>query len=184
MTTEPSTAALVRTRFAGFFFLIAGSIAVACMGAASSPQTTLSSAAPSGGASSPSVQGSADGVASVSAVLQAAGASVVELGEFDTEPLGGRGASLCVDGQQVSLYLFPTSEERAAATSRINPTDPSDLGTAMVSWAGNPKFWQSGRVVALYLGSDPAVEAGLTSVFGQPFARGQGRDPGPGGHDC
>lgn len=45
--------------------------------------------------------------------------------------------------------------------------------------AGNPKFWQRGRILVLYLGNDPAVEGDINTVLGQPFARGQGLAPGP-----
>lgn len=105
-------------------------------------------------------------------------------GAFSTEPLGGQGIGLCVAGQQVNVYVYPTPEDRAASAARIDPIDPSNLGTAIIEWAGNPKFWQADRLIVLYLGNDPAVEAGISSVLGAPFARGQGRDPGPNRHLC
>ena len=112
------------------------------------------------------------------------GAEVRTTGDFSTEPLGGKGIGLCVAGQEVSVYLYPTLEERAAVAARIDPQDPSNLGTSIIEWAGNPKFWQADRLIVLYLGSDPSVESGITSILGQPFARGQGRDPGPNRHSC
>jgi hypothetical protein len=126
----------------------------------------------------------ADTAATVATDLEAAGATVSELGAFNTDPLGGRGVHLCVDGQQVSVFEFDTEAKRAATAARIDPTDPSNLGTAIIEWAGNPKFWQRDRILVLYLGSDPAVEAGITTVLGPPFARGEGRDPGPDRHVC
>lgn len=89
-----------------------------------------------------------------------------------------------MSGQQVSVYLYPTAADRDAAAARIDPTDPSNLGTSIVEWAGNPKFWQADRIIVLYLGNDAAVETGITSLIGPPFARGQGRDPGPNRHSC
>lgn len=82
----------------------------------------------------------------------------------------------------MGVYVYPTPEEREAVAARIDPTDPSNLATPIVEWAGSPKFWQADRIIVLYLGSEPGVEAGLISVLGQPFARGQGRDPGPNRH--
>lgn len=125
-----------------------------------------------------------DPVAAFVASLQAAGAEVSATGDIETAPLGGQGVGLCVAGQEVRVYVYSTPEERQAVAARIDPTDPSNLGTSIVSWAGDPKFWQGDRILVLYLGTDPAVESGLTSVLGQPFARGQGRDPGPRGHAC
>jgi hypothetical protein len=109
---------------------------------------------------------------------------VTDRGAFNPDPLGGRGVRLCVAAQQVSVYLFPTEQEREAASARIDPNDPSTLGTAMVEWAGNPRFWQRGRIIVLYLGDAAAVEAGITSILGQPFARGHGRAPAPDRNAC
>lgn len=109
---------------------------------------------------------------------------MTDLGAFNPEPLGGRGVSLCVAGQQVSVYVFDTEAEAATVADRIDPADPSNLGTTIIEWAGNPTFWQRGGIIVLYLGSNPAVKAGLTSILGQPFASGQGRDPGPGRQAC
>lgn len=126
----------------------------------------------------------ADPVAAFVADLRGAGATVTELGAFNPMPLGGLGARVCVDGQTVRIYEFEAESERAAAAAGIDPADPSHVGTAIVEWAGNPRFWQWDRVIVLYLGSDHAVEARITSVLGPPFARGQGRDPGPDRDDC
>ena len=145
----------------------------------SSPSPNTSAAPTASPAAAPG-----DPTAGLGAALQAAGAEVRQTGAFNTDPLGGQGVGLCVAGQQVSVYVYPTSQERAAVASRIDPSDPSNLGTSMVEWAGNPKFWQADRIIVLYLGSDPAVESGISSILGQPFARGEGRDPGPDRHSC
>lgn len=126
----------------------------------------------------------ADPVAAFGAALQAAGATVGDLGAFNSGPLGGRGVRLCVAGQQVSVYLYEIEEERVAAATTIDPQDPSHVGRAIIEWAGNPRFWQRDRIIVLYLGGDPAVEAGITSVLGSPFARGQGRGMGPDTYAC
>jgi hypothetical protein len=51
------------------------------------------------------------------------------------------------------------------------------VGTAIVEWAGRPRFWQGNRILVLYLGESAATEALLTSVLGPPFAEGPGRAP-------
>jgi hypothetical protein len=124
-------------------------------------------------------------VSTLTADLRRAGASVAELGVFSTDPLGGRGVQLCVAGQQVRAYVFPTHEEATALARAIDPGDPSKIGQGLiVEWAGNPKFWQRGSVIVSYLGSDAATEADLTTVLGPPFASGLGRDPGAAAHRC
>ena len=165
--------------------LFATLLAAGCAGVTS--PSPLASELPTGSgpiASAPSVGSDTDPASAFEAALHAAGAQVQRTGEFNTEPLGGKGLGLCVAGQEVSVYLYATPEDRAAVAARIDPKDPSNLGTSMVEWAGNPKFWQADRLIVLYLGSDLAVESGITSILGQPFARGQGRDPGPNRHSC
>lgn len=121
-------------------------------------------------------------VAALVGALDAAGADVRVTGPFATEPVGGEGVGLCVDGQTVNVYVFPTADDSKAVADRIDPDDPSNLGTSMVSWIGAPRFWRAERLLVLYLGDDPAVESGLTSILGAPFARGEGGalpgDPG------
>ena len=166
--------------------LLVGALIMAGCAAAESPAPSASPVpSPSDAAgSSPSEAPASDPPAAFVAALRDAGAEVSETGAFNTDPLGGQGIGLCVAGQQVSVYVYPTPEDREAVASRIDPTDPSNLGTTIVEWAGNPKFWQADRILVLYLGSDPAVESGISSILGQPFARGQGRDPGPDRHSC
>jgi hypothetical protein len=119
------------------------------------------------------------------AALGAAGATVTDLGGFDPNPLSGTGTNLCVSGQKVMTYEFGTARERAEMAATIDPADPSKIGnSAIVEWAGNPTFWQRDRLIVLYLGSDPRILAGVSSVLGEPFAAGHGRDPGPAHHRC
>ncbi len=112
------------------------------------------------------------------AELSAAGVEAEQVETFSTEPVGGQGHLLCVDDQEVRVYLFANDEEAAAAAARIDPDDPSNLGDAIVEWAGNPRFWQRGPMLVLYLGEDQATAALITGVLGQPFAQGKG--PGRG----
>lgn len=125
-----------------------------------------------------------DPVAGFIADLEAAGTPVTRLGPFNPEPLADEGVRLCVDGQAVSVYVYQTSDARAAVAANIARTDPSNVGTAIIEWRGDPTFWQRDRLIVLYLGRDPATETTLSSVMGGPFATGRGRHPGPGGHSC
>jgi hypothetical protein len=183
---EPARAVSRLAGMARATALLLGALLIAGCAATQSPAPSSSPvpSAPVGASSSPSEGPGSDPVTSFVAALRAAGAEVRETGAFSTEPLGGQGIGLCVAGQQVSVYVYPTLEDREAVASRIDPTDPSNLGTSIVEWAGNPKFWQADRILVLYLGSDAAVESGISAILGQPFARGQGRDPGPDRHSC
>ena len=119
-----------------------------------------------------------EAVLALAGALEEAGADVNLTGEFSSDPIGGQGVAICVNGGQVNTYAFDSAEEADTVAARIDPEDPSNVGTAIVEWAGNPRFWKVERLLVLYLGDDAAVEAGLTSVLGSPFARGEGRAPG------
>jgi hypothetical protein len=67
---------------------------------------------------------------------------------------------------------------------KIDPKDPSNVGTGIVEWAGAPRFWLRDNVIVLYLGQDAATDAALRALLGTPFAEGEaGRMPLP-GPDC
>ena len=133
-------------------------------------------------ASSPSPSTVATGVEGLVEGLTAAAVPVRQADRFDAAPLPGHGVLLCIGREEVRVYSFASEQERANAAGTIDPADPSQIGTSIVEWAGNPRFWQRDRILVLYLGSDGATEAALSSVLGPPFARGVGRGPGgPGG---
>ncbi|MCA1735756.1 MAG: hypothetical protein LC739_06510 [Actinobacteria bacterium] len=104
--------------------------------------------------------------------LRSAGAEVDQAESFTTEPLGGQGLLLCVEREEVRVYLFGSGADAEQAAARIDPDDPSNLGNAIVEWVGQPRFWQRGPMLVLYLGEDPMVEDLLTQMIGPPFARG------------
>lgn len=164
----------------GLCLLLVTLLLSACVGPATPSPVLLST--PTAAPASPAP--SSDSVGAFGSALQDAGAEVREIGPFSPEPLSGSGTILCVDGQEVRVYAYATEDELAAAVSQINPTDPSQVGTSMVSWAGTPRFWRANRMIVLYLGDSPAIELGLTSVLGEPFARGDGRDSVLNRHSC
>jgi hypothetical protein len=125
-----------------------------------------------------------DGVEGLVSDLSASGASARAAGTFTADPLPGQGTLLCVGQEAVRVYSYASPEERAQVAARIDPRDPSKVGTAIVEWTGSPRFWQRDRILVLYLGSDAATEALLTAVLGQPFARGPGGRAGLPTRDC
>ncbi len=193
--TVPSRAVALVT---GLAFVL---VAAACGPSASPTPTTTATPAvspsampsadgePSGGpgqSPAPSTSSAAldDAVAGLVAALEENGATVTDRGPFSPDPFPGRGIVLCVANQEVRVYVFDTAAERAEVTGRIDPENPSNVGTSMVSWAGTPTFWQSDRIMVLYLGDDPALKSGLSGILGEPFASGEGGGPGPRGQDC
>ena len=109
------------------------------------------------------------------AELTEEGVEIDQAETFSTEPVGGQGQLLCVGDQEVRVYLFASDDEASAAAARIDPKDPSNMGNVIIEWAGNPRFWQKGPMLVLYLGEDQVTEDLITAVLGQPFAQGQGQ---------
>lgn len=125
-------------------------------------------------AGSPAPSAAGGGVEGLVSDLAAASAPVRQADRFDPAPLPGQGVLLCLGREEVRVYVFPTEQARAAAAGSIDPRDPSHIGTSIVEWRGNPRFWQRDRILVLYVGPDASIEALLTTFMGPPFARGQG----------
>ena len=105
-----------------------------------------------------------------------AGGAETRIGQvFSADPFAAQGFVLCVGTEQVRMYVFPSIGDRVEAAAKIDPANPSNIGTAMVSWNGRPRFWQVDRLLLLYLGEDAATEALLRNLLGLPFASGEGR---------
>jgi hypothetical protein len=126
----------------------------------------------------------AGGAEALVADLAAAGATATLGSNFLAEPLPGEGILACVGQEPVQIYVLKDHEAALEAASRIDPDDPSKVGTSIVEWAGTPRFWLRDRIIVLYVGDDADTEAVLRSVLGEPFAQGQpGRPPLP-APDC
>jgi hypothetical protein len=167
---------------------------VALLGACAGPSgpSPSPSASPIGSpgtspGSSPAASGSpaaVDGPERFVADIDAAGEEAREAGEFDASPIAREGLTVCVGEEHVQLYVFATADEAMARARTIDPRDPSNVGTAIVEWAGTPKFWLRDRMLVLYLGTEPETTQLLVKLLGEPFAAGQGRPPLPGPEIC
>ena len=69
------------------------------------------------------------------------------------------------------LQLFEYgSVSAASADAQKISHDGSGTATTKISWVGPPHFFLKGRVMVLYVGSDPAVLSLLQSLLGAQFA--------------
>lgn len=127
-----------------------------------------------------------DGTEGLVADLQAAGALTRELLVFEPTvwPPSAQASLVCVGDELISVYVFEDARRREETAGRIDRVDPTDVDESThIDWTGAPRFWQRDRILVLYVGGDETTEATLTSIMGQPFARGPGR-PAPRDERC
>jgi len=84
------------------------------------------------------------------------------------------GTTLRLSGDELSgpadiqAYEYADAAAAAQDASRILPDGISQ--STMVKGGGSPHFFRQGRLIALYVGNDPAVLRLLTALLGSPFA--------------
>lgn len=151
--------------------------AIGCAGPTPSSNPSVSpvdSATPGSTATTPRATPTfRQGLAGLVDDLTEAGAEATVADSFDGQPLAFEQVTVCVDGEIIRVFSYSSEQERGAVASRIDPTDPTNVGTGIVEWDGWPKFWQRDRIIVLYLGSDQATIDLLSGLMGDPFAQGQ-----------
>jgi hypothetical protein len=109
--------------------------------------------------------------------LEQAGASVRPAGSFKSEFFLVGGRKLTIDGRasvQVLQYGTVAAAERAAATISGDGDTirlPSG-GSAIIHWGNTPHFFQSGRILVLYIGRSRQVTSTLQDLLGSQVAGG------------
>ena len=63
-------------------------------------------------------------------------------------------------------------EEEAIKESMQVSTDGSSVGTTMISWIDTPHFYQTVKIIILYVGINPEMIGILSEVLGPQFAGG------------
>ena len=113
--------------------------------------------------------GSIRSVEDAIAALQEQGLSVTK-GDQMEQPFFSVPAVL-LNLPESGIQVFEYSDEAAAvADAEQVAADGSSVGTSMPFWVDDPHFYQDGKLIVLYLGSDEAVLGALEAVFGSQFA--------------
>ena len=101
--------------------------------------------------------------------LRVAGAGVEPAGIVKQPFFVPPGQLLTVNGGDVQVFEFASTEEAATAASTVS-TDGSSIGTSMVAWVAAPHFYQAGKLIVIYVGSDGGDINLLEEVVGSQFA--------------
>ena len=106
--------------------------------------------------------------ASLITALQASGATV-ETGEPISQAFfTPEGTLLKVNGADIQVFEYESMEAMEAEGSQVAP-DGGSVGTSIMMWVDTPHFYKTGRIIALYVGSDKAILALLEKVAGPQF---------------
>ena len=103
--------------------------------------------------------------------LKSTGTSV-ETGESVSQPFfTPQGQIIKLNGEDVQVFEYISEEEAFQEVMRVS-ADGSSVGTTMITWIDSPHFYQSGKIIVLYIGNTPEVVEILTEVLGSQFAGG------------
>jgi hypothetical protein len=107
--------------------------------------------------------------ASLIAALQAAGATVEVGDSISQDFFSPEGNIIKVNGADVQVFEYESADAMENESSQVAP-DGGSIGTSMVSWMDTPHFYKTGRIIALYVGSDQTSLDLLEMVIGPQFA--------------
>ena len=151
------------------FPLILVFLVIACAAPSTESATATSQAAPT---ESPATEPASVGdKASLIAALQASGATVEVRDPISQPFFTPEGNTIKINTADVQVFEYESAEAMESEASQVSP-DGGSIGTSMVSWIGTPHFYKTGKIIALYVGSDASVLELLKGTLGPQFAGG------------
>lgn len=108
--------------------------------------------------------------ASVAGRLEAMGLEVADVGVISQSFMPVEGSVITADGQGVQIYEFQ-SEKAAGAFASTVSRDGTQIGTSIATWIDTPHFYESGRLIVIYVGSSGRIDKALSSFMAK-FAGG------------
>ena len=103
--------------------------------------------------------------------LEAAGATVEMAGTVSQPFFTPEGQVITVNGQDVQVFEYESEAEVKAEADLVSP-DGGSVGTSMISWIATPHFYNSQKLIVLYVGDDIATIGFLEAILGTQFAGG------------
>jgi hypothetical protein len=103
--------------------------------------------------------------------LKSTGASI-EIGESVSQPFfTAQGQVIKLSGEDIQVFEYMSEEEPIKESMQVS-SDGSSVGTTMISWIDTPHFYQTGKIIILYVGNNPEMIEILSEVIGPQFAGG------------
>lgn len=108
--------------------------------------------------------------------LRAAGATVNPTGAVSQPFMATAGQGITVDGKPVQAYEYADETAARAELARFSAdagtVKDANGGISQVDWVAPPHFFQKGRVIALYVGTDQRILDLLRGAMG-PQVKGR-----------
>jgi len=103
--------------------------------------------------------------------LRAQGLTVEPTGPVTQPFFSAPGQILHVNGQDIQVFEF---EDAASANSKAKDISPDGMsvGNTAIQWINPPHFFSTGKIIVLYLGSDPTLLRQLEVAMGKQIAGG------------
>ena len=101
--------------------------------------------------------------------LRREGHQVEPKGPINQPFLSTAGQIVAIDGTDVQVFEY-RSESGARAEAKKVSADGSSVGTTRINWMEPPHFYQKGKIIALYLGSNTKMRQTIEAILGPQFA--------------
>lgn len=108
------------------------------------------------------------------AALRFRDARVESAGTVSQPFLKPEGYRLLVDGHTLQVFQYDSGGAARQAASSISP-DGYAVGETRVEWTAPPHWYQHGRLIVLYLGTDSGMRMLLDDVLGHQVAGANAR---------
>jgi len=102
--------------------------------------------------------------------LRAAGLTVNPTGTVSQPFLAGSGTVLNVGGEDVQVYEYASSAAAQGDAAKIQPD--GSVNGSIISWIAQPHFYNTGKIIVIYPGTNDQILAALEAALGKPFAVG------------
>ena len=119
----------------------------------------------------------ADSYDSLAAALESAGMNIDELSEnkfLFSGLFSVPGVEFTASGQMILACAFGTLEEANEQAALVSP-DGYGIGLKYINWSNDPQYFQNGKMIVIYDGSQSLVSETLFTAMGERFA---GEAPG------
>ena len=101
--------------------------------------------------------------------LRAQGLTVEPTGPVSQPFFPISGQALTVNGQDIQVFEF---DDPSATESQVNEISPDGMtiGGTAVHWIGPPHFFSTGKIIVLYVGTNPMLLEQLEMALGKQIA--------------